>query len=198
MPVAAIDFALESRPPNLPPRNCFVRILHVAIISTLCTIGVYTLGARATGPVITQSTQFANGVRRVVEDAISHADEQAMHSRDESRDYTAGTQARRLSLQTREGELVGGDGGRESVHATAHGHGGKSSLLLRMAALRKQGRPVSRVDESAVRRYFPSWELGERAGHWNESAVLRDLVLAVSHLAQEASSEVEGVSVTPR
>eukprot|EP00966_Prymnesium_polylepis_P014121 325967-Prymnesium_polylepis.1 len=64
----------------------------------------------------------------------------------------------------------------------------KSSLLLRMAAIRKMETTVNDIDERAVRQYFPAWvENGVDKGTWNEKVVMRDVVLAVSQLAHRAS-----------
>ena len=65
---------------------------------------------------------------------------------------------------------------------------GRSSLLLRMAALRRLESPVSSIDDDAVEQYFPEWVEKKHNG-WNQEAVLRDIVLAVSQLSHKASLE---------
>lgn len=68
---------------------------------------------------------------------------------------------------------------------------GRSSLLIRMAALRKIENAGGDIDEAAVAAYFPEWVASEKpaVGEWRNEAVLKDVVLAVSQLAHRASIE---------
>lgn len=76
--------------------------------------------------------------------------------------------------------------------ANPHLKSGKSGVLLRMAALQQAASPINDIDDNVIHQYFPKWITNEqqRTGQWNQEAVLRDLVLAVSHLAHEASVDV--------
>lgn len=61
----------------------------------------------------------------------------------------------------------------------------RSSLLLRMAALRKSDEASSILNTDAVERYFPTW-VGDDGSGLKSEAVLKDLVVAVALLAHES------------
>lgn len=214
VPPGVTDFSLESKPPSLPPRNCPLRVVTIASIGLMCTIGVYALVSSAAEPVMRHSTQLAQGMKQVVGSAITHANQQA------ERNALTHYQARQEYLDRRDRrsrrmeedayaphEEEWGDkrrgatsDTREFVVSAANPVGivpadlppmksGKSSLLLRMAALQQEGGRVNGIDADAVHQYFPTWVTNEQrpVAQWNQEAVLKDLVLAVSHLAHKAS-----------
>ena len=218
MPPEVVDFSLESRPPSLPPRNCVVRVLSVCTISFFCIVGVYSVAARATGPVILQGASIAMEVKQRVGTAILKAnkreDERSHHQR------SVALQSRRLELEvtpsvaryvppagagvaTSSTELAPAAPVKpqspsqpDALRAKAKNKIG-SSLLLRMAALTKREHAMGNIDVDAVRRYFPEWGT-VTPDNWNDKPELRDLVLAVSQLSQHLYEEYEQSASTPR
>jgi hypothetical protein len=74
----------------------------------------------------------------------------------------------------------------------------KSALLLRMAALLKKEGSIG-LDESAVEQFFPGWiRPTQDVHHWNDDAVLRDLVMAVSQLAYTVSVDNPPAHALPK
>ena len=182
-PPAITDFALENKPPSLPPRNSPARIVVVGLVAVMCFIGSCAVVSAAAEPVVTGSKRLASGMKHVVGTAISRANEQA------ERNAAVHYSARQDYLERRAASRRLGEERNLPVAAAVPlplkgRKSGRSSLLLRMAALQALENPAS-VDETAVRQYFPSW-VTDRA-EWDEEAVLHDLVLAVSHLAHQAS-----------
>ena len=221
VPSEVVDFSLESRPPSLPPRNCMVRTLSACTISFFCIVGVYSIAARATGPVLIQGASIAREVKNRVGTAISQANKQeGEHVHNHGNQFS---QSRRLALEvtptlaTRVAPVGAGLAVTVSTDTpplaavTAQNKPGPnsfppktknkigSSLLLRMAALTKHERSMGSIDVAAVKRYFPEWEYAT-AAHWNDMPTLRDLVLAVSQLSQYAyvESEQSDRDTTPR
>lgn len=221
VPAGVTDFALENKPPSLPSRNSPFRVVTIAAIGLMCTIGAYALVSSAAEPVMRHSTELARGMKLVVGSAITHANQQA------KRNALTHYQARQEYIDRRDRrsrrmeedayapqEEEWGDKRRgatsdmrEFVVSAANPVGiipadlppmksGKSSLLLRMAALQQTGNRVNGIDDDAVHQYFPTWKTneGRPAAQWNQEAVLKDLVLAVSHLAHKAS--VDGTQKT--
>lgn len=154
------------------------------------------------------STQLAQGMKQVVGSAIIHANQQAERNalthyqarqeylmrRDRSsrrveeiayapQDEEWGDQRRGATSDMREFDVSADLSPTKS---------GKSSLLLRMAALQQAGGRVNAIDADAVHQYFPAWITNEQRpiAQWNQEAVLKDVVLAVSHLAHKASVDV--------
>lgn len=182
VPPGVTDFALESRPPHLP-RNSASRILGSACTSGACVIGMLCLLSITAGPVVHQGARILSGVRNAVGSALAHAND--MEQQRVQYHYNARSEyMRRRGLSTRpEPEDIP----QPPEPAASRPRAGKSSLLLRMAALRKVESAVSGIDDNAIEQYFPDWIVRRRDGAWNEDAVLRDLVSAVSQLAHKAS-----------
>ena len=129
---------------------------------------------------------LVGGVQDVISAAIDHANTAADRRAREHYEAREAYMARinnRPSYRRME-ESAGG-----AVPALPRPRSGRSSLLLRMAALRKLESAVNELDDKAVQQYFPDWVVAkpDPAGDWNRDAVLRDLVLAVSQLAHRAS-----------
>lgn len=212
VPAGVTDFALENKPPSLPPRNSPFRVVTIATIGLMCTIGVCALVSSAAEPVMRHSTELAQGMKQVVGSAITHANQQAERNaltHYQARQEYLDRRDRRSRRMSEEELPVGPYDARQIaavsavVSATAPAavevpaslppmKSGKSSLLLRMAALQQTGSRVNGIDDDAVHQYFPTWITNERrpVGQWNQDAVLRDLVLAVSHLAHKASVDI--------
>jgi len=176
------DFPIETKPPSLPPRNSTTRAFILAFVGLLCTVGTYAILSTVAKPAFDTSKQFAQGVRRVVDSAITQANQQAENNA--NRHY----KARREYLQRRDRRRLNRDAQPEDEDVEALTDA-KPSLILRMAALKRAESAVNGIDHKAVEQYFPEWL--NSAATWNEDAVLRDLVLAVSHLALEASIDVK-------
>lgn len=137
------------------------------------------------GPVVHQGSKLVHGVSSAVGNALAHANDLAEQRAQDH--YNARSEyMRRRALSTRPDPPEVPELPVAEV-PTAKPKVAKSSLLLRMAALLKVESPVSGIDDDAVEQYFPDWILRRRSGTWNEEAVLRDLVLAVSQLAHKAS-----------
>lgn len=218
MPAEVVDFSLESRPPSLPPRNCAVRVLSVCTISFFCIVGVYSIAARATGPVILQGTSIAMQVKNRVGTAILQANKQEderMHHHG-----SVASQSRRLAFEvtptvatyaapagagvaTLSTDLTPPAPVKSQSQPQPDALRAKtkkkvsSSLLLRMAALTKRERPTGSIDAAAIQRYFPEWGI-LRPNYWEEKPEIRDIVLAISQLSQHAYEESEQSVSTPR
>lgn len=185
----APEFALETRPPQLPPRNSTPRMLGIITIGFLCVCGALAMVSAAVEPVMNNGGALAQGVQTAIRNAITHANAEAeRHAHDH---YVA-----RQEYLQRKGRAPSTDPYRRRLDDADDRpaydlplmKSQKSSLLLRMAAIRKIETTVNDIDEHAVRQYFPAWvDNGLDRGAWNENAVLRDLVLAVSQLAHRAS-----------
>lgn len=196
VPPGVTDFATENRPPHLPPRNSPSRLFVMAVATVLCIVGSYSTVSAAATPMLKHSTDLVSGVTSAVGKAISHANAQAelqaKKHYDARHEYMS---RRRLSIQktphaahphaqppqpTETGTVARASEATPGVRP-------KSALLLRMAALRKQDTPVSTIDEDAVEQFFPGWIRHRNQKQWDEDAVLKDLVLAVSQLAHAVS-----------
>ncbi len=185
---ASAEFPLESRPPQLPPRNSTHRALVIAAVGFLCVCGALATVSAAVEPVMHHGGALANGVKTVIRNAITHANEEAERrahdhyvARQEylQRRGRAPTEAYRRKLAEE-----------ERVYDLPLIKSQRSSLLLRMAAIQKVESAYNDIDDHAVRQYFPAWvDNGAGRGSWNENAVLRDLALAVSQLSHRASLE---------
>lgn len=64
----------------------------------------------------------------------------------------------------------------------------RSSLLLRMASLRRSGDASSLLNKEMVERYFPEWMEGNSL---KSGAVLQDLIVAVAILAHESFDQAK-------
>ena len=193
-----LDHALpaDCRPPAPSYGNSGPCVCLLCVGAFLCAIGGYVTIAAAAGPIAHHSSSLARGTRAprdgtrpasahacrvcrvslshvvttglstAVGNAISHANQEAERSE-------------RLRYEARERYMSRRRSG--TTKAT-------SPLLLRLAALRRdddQGR-VS-IDDGAVEQLFPDW-VTERAA-WDESVVLKDLVLAVSQISHSLSMD---------
>lgn len=171
------DFALETRPPHLPSRNVTMRPCLFCIGLVLCVVGSYSTVTIAIGRLMEHGPCFWGGVSRAVSSAIQHANQEAeMHAKKHYEAREVYLSKRRLSGDPK---TVDQSSGRLRPAA-------KSTLLMRMAALRsKSSTGPNLLDDGAIQQLFPTWVSEQR--HWNEEAVLKDLVLAVSQLANAAT-----------
>ena len=206
VPPGVTDFAIENKPPHLPPRNSPSRVCVLTVATVLCLVGSYSTVSVAAGPVLQHGTRLVSGVSAAVGNAISHANHEA--ERHAQRHYEARDEymsRRRLSPRASasksdprpQDEDTSGstdNSALASVPTPRHARTPrpKSALLLRMAALRKTDSPGSSIDENAVEQFFPGWvQKRHNSLQWNEDAVLQDLVLAVSQLAHAVSIDAE-------
>jgi len=166
----------------------------MTIATVVCLVGSFFTVSAAAAPMWQHSSNLVSGVTSAVGRAISHANVQA--EKHAQRHY----EAREEYLSRR----------RLSVHKTPHAGQGhaqssheleleshvsealaitkpKSALLLRMAALRKADAPGAGIDDGAVEQFFPGWIIHRNQKQWDEDAVLKDVVLAVSQLAHAVS-----------
>ena len=165
-----VDFSLESSPPSLPPRNCATRVFPIVTVFSLFVVCGYLMFAKGdpnSTDLGTNTKHQREGLFPVSEDSW----------------YTA--QYRRLTSTEDE---------KKTPTFRAPGHAQKSSirssLLMRMASLSKREHALGTMDEPAVQRYFPDWNM-VTAKQWNDAPELRDLVLAVSQLSKDSSFENE-------
>ena len=128
-------------------------------------------GGLAAEPATRSGQIIAQNVRSVVGDAIAHANDAAEAQR------RAQAASRVKYIQRRGLATVPQAPAKRSV---------PPSLLFRLAAIRKA--EESALDEDLVAQLFPMWKTEDG---WNQSEVLKDLILAVSHLAYIA--EASGV-----
>lgn len=168
VPAHVHDFALENRPPALPQRTGPLRALSLCVTGMLCMVGALALMGVAAEPASRHGQIIAQNMRSVVGEAISHANE-AAEAR--SRMHEA---ARAEYMQRR---------GLAAEPQPPVGRPAPSSLLLRLASIRKA--EASAIDDELVAQLFPRWKT---EGEWNQSEVLKDLILAVSHLAYRSET----------
>ena len=157
------DFSLEHRPPALPQRSGPLRALSFCVTASLCVVGALAIVGVAAEPAARHGQMIAQNVRSVVGDAIAHANDAA-----EARS--------RLNAAAKQEYLQ-----RRGLAEPPARRVASSSLLLRLAAIRKA--EASTLDDDLVAQFFPRWKT---ESGWNESEVLKDLILAVSHLAYRA------------
>lgn len=157
-PPGVRDFAIENRPATLSGNPSRPCLLCVGVV--LCVIGIYSTVSVAAGPVLEHGSSLARGVSSAVGKAISNANREA------ERNVKLHYEARERYFSRRRAS---------SDQAT-------SSLLLKLAAVVDNGR----LDDDAVEQFFPEW-VTERRLSWNEDAVLRDLVVAVSQISHTLS-----------
>lgn len=168
------DFALETRPPHLPLRNSPARPCVLCVGLVLCVVGSYSTATTVIGPLMENGHSFWSGVSRAMSSAIQRANQEAsMHAK---KHYDA----REVYLSKRR---LSGDA-KKAIDQPRPA--AKSTLLMRMAALRSSSSTgPNSLDNRAIEQLFPAWVSEQR--HWNEEAVLTDLVLAVSQLANSAT-----------
>tara|TARA_Y100000389_G_scaffold196735_1_gene230161 strand:+ start:4005 stop:4601 length:597 start_codon:yes stop_codon:yes gene_type:complete len=170
-PVHMQEFSLEHHPPALPQRVGPLRALSLCMTSVFCMVGALALVGLAAEPATRSGQIIAQNVRSVVGDAIAHANDAAEAQR------RAQAASRVKYIQRRGLATVPQAPAKRSV---------PPSLLFRLAAIRKA--EESALDEDLVAQLFPMWKTEDG---WNQSEVLKDLILAVSHLAYIA--EASGV-----
>lgn len=173
----------------------------MTIATVLCLVGSYSTVSAAAAPMWQHSSNLVSGVTSAVGRAISHANVQAeKHAQKHYEAREEYLSRRRLSVHK---TPHAGQGHAQSSHELesesheleSESHGSealaiakpKSALLLRMAALRKADAPGTGIDDDAVEQFFPGWSIHRNQKHWDEDAVLKDLVLAVSQLAHAVS-----------
>lgn len=199
-PPGVHDFAIESRPPQLPSRNSPLRLLGIFVVGVFCLAGVCAVGGAAVEPLRANGGYLSTGMRTAVSTAITKAHEAAERNAREHyaarAEYLHRRGLRRLddsgpgnhmwtgrprpqepatAPATPEQEEEEEPGESESVAQS-------EDLLLRLAALRAR---TNAIDDNAVQQYFPTWK--STTGAWKEHAVLHDLVLAVSQLAYRST-----------
>ena len=157
------DFSLEHRPPALPQRSGPLRALSLCVASCFCVVGALAIVGLAAEPAVRHGQMIAQNVRSVVGDAIAHANDAA-----EARS--------RLHVAAKQEYLQ-----RRGLAEPPARRAGSSSLLLRLAAIRKA--EATALDDDLIAQFFPRWKT---ESGWNEGEVLKDLILAVSHLAYRA------------
>lgn len=161
VPVHLHDFSLDHHPPALPARAGPLRALSLCVVCLFCSVGVLALLGLAAEPAARQGQLLVQGMRSVVGQALEHAND-AAEAR--VRQHAA---AKQEYMQRR--GLAAEPPARRA---------GSSSLLLRLAAIRKA--EASALDDDLIAQFFPRWKTEKG---WNEGEVLKDLILAVSHLA---------------
>lgn len=148
----------------------------------------------AAEPMWQHSSNLVSGVTSAVGRAISHANVQA--EKHAQKHYEAREEyLSRRRLSTHKTTHAGQAHAQQAHELESDSHDSealavakpKSALLLRMAALRKADAPGSGIDDDAVEQFFPGWIIHRNQKHWDEDAVLKDLVLAVSQLAHAVS-----------
>lgn len=213
VPPGVTDFAIENKPPHLPPRNSQSSVCVWTVATVLCLVGSYYTVSAAAGPVLQHSTRLVSGMSVAIRNAILHANQEA--ERHAQRHYEARDEymsRRRVSPRAsapgsepkpQDDDTSGwyDNSAPATMPTPRHTRTSrpKSALLLRMAALRKTDSSGSSIDENAVEQFFPGWvQKRQNSMQWNEDAVLQDLVLAVSQLAHAVSIDAdtrEGVYV---
>lgn len=196
------NFLPETTVGQLPVRTSCTRVIVLGSVAFACVVGIYVLALCTADPVVRRSTELSQRLQRVVGDAIAHANEQA--ERDAFMRYQARVEymqrrkqgTRRMETDSllslpeqprkQQAEDEASEPHAELFTSTTSS---KSRLLLRMAALQQANSRANAIDDSVVSEYFPTWIASKQksVGQWNQEAVLRDLVMAVSHLSSIAS-----------
>ena len=181
------DFALESRSLHLSPSNSALRVLGAACTSGMCVVGTLVLLLMVVGPAVRGGSKVVNVVSDSVGSALAYANDHA-EQRVQDHSNARYDYMRRRGLVAREEAPTITEQPDQGAQQTQRPKAGKSTLLLRMAALLRVESSVGGIDYKAVEQYFPGWiGLRRRRGECDEDAVLRYLVLAVSQLANTAS-----------
>ena len=186
-PVAVHDFALENRPPQLPSRNSPLRLLGLFFTGVFCMAGVFTVAGAAVEPLRANGEYIGAGMSSMVASAISSAN--AAAERHAQKHYAARAEyLERRGMRRMEERAPVQGAPRPNPEPLAADDEPEppqvEAFLLRMAALRAS---TNAIDHSAVQQYFPSWTESASGAQWNQDAVLRDLVLAVSELSHRSS-----------
>ena len=162
------EFSFEHRPPALPQRSGPLLALSMCVTSAFCVVGALALVGLAAEPAARHGQIIAQNVRTVVGDAIAHANDAAEErSRVHAASKAEYMQRRGLAPEPQ-----------PRVKRPA-----SSSLLLRLAAIRKSESIA--LDDDLIAQLFPKWKTD---GVWNQGEVLKDVILAVSHLAYRAEA----------
>jgi len=182
------EYPIDSNPPLLPARNSRCRLLAIATVAVFCAFGFLSTVHVVTEPIVSYGSTLAHDIGSTVRGAIHRANEEAEKHANEH--YTAQQEylqrKGRYPAQVSERRLDAWENNvinKLPVVKSTH-----SALLLRMAVIRKV---ANELDDTAVEQYFPSWIERSGDGTWNQDAVLRDLVIAVSQLAHRASVDAK-------
>lgn len=187
-PCGVTDFALERYPPQLPESSGFGKLAGICVMGVLCVIGAFSVVTEASGHFATHGPKMASGLTEAIGSAVSKA-------REENERRNQLHLEAKMQLQRRLAEHIHNSAAAQKT--TANLPAGRpptpesqqkpqraryDPMLMKMAALKSD----EGVDNYAVGKLFPDWVA--EGGEWDESAVLRDLVVAVSHMANEHSA----------
>lgn len=194
LPPDVHDFAIEHRPPQLPARNSYFRLVGIAVVGVLCLAGLCTISTVIMEPLREKSGSLRSGVTNMVSSAITGVN--AAAERQAQEHYAARAAYLQKRGLRRLDDFAAPLPSRRPVSAPTppeddlsfDAPSGASTLLERMATLRD-------LDGDAVEQHFPEWiskdtlvvGTGRPIARWNEDAVLRDIVRAVSQLASRAN-----------
>ena len=191
VPPGVTDFAIENKPPHLPPRNSPSRVCVLVVGTVLCLVGSYSTISAAAGPVITQSNKLVSGMTNVMGNAILRANEEAERRAQLHYEARSEYMSRRRLSPYSSGIKADVDTAPLTTSTTSRTYPPrpKPALLARMAALRKAN-PASTLDETTIEQLFPQWVKHKRDGvELNERVVLQDLIMAVAQLSYVESVE---------
>mgnify|MGYP001399391929 CR=1 FL=1 len=166
-------FPLERAPPQLPSRAGPYRVLSTCVIGMLSVIGVLAVGSWVAEPAMRGGRNVIGNLGNAMGNAIERANEAA-----ERQKSIRQAHARRKLVATSDAEI---DASEESLFEKRS----RSSLLLRMAALRRSDEASSLLNTAAVQRYFPEW-VGDDGKDLKSDTVLKDLIVAVALLAHDS------------
>ena len=168
------EFHLEHNPPSLPARSAPSKcVWGLAVV--LASIGGITVLGSAAGPLVDASRVFASGVQNSLGSVLDRAHENArLHAEQQQQRRDAFAQRRSRQLEETEPE--------------PRPRRRKSSLLLKMAAIRGEG--AGDLNEVAIQTYFPQWLLDKKS-EFNQKEVLKDVMLAVAQLSHETALDRE-------
>lgn len=181
-------FALETRPPSLPNRNSPLRLIGICVVFLLCTVGMVEILQSAAEPATRHGRVLLGGVSTAVTAALAHANDAADRRQQEHvearQKFIAKIKGpRRLEQDDYEASLPDLNTEPPAGAVARIGSRTRSSLLLRIATLAKN-MDAAAFDLELVKRLFPLW-LNEGRDTLDTNAVLRDLVMSVSLLANE-------------
>lgn len=180
VPPEVHTFSVENRPPHLPARVTPPRSVKMCLVAVLCVIGSVALVSVVAEPAMRGGSAVMGNLGAAVDSALQRANDDA------ERNKAAKAAARRDYVNRRRALAAPEEPPEppEVESAPLDRKRTRSSLLLRLAALRRQDAGPWELNEDAVLRYFPDWMA--EGGSIKSDAALRDIIVAVSLLAHDS------------
>lgn len=185
VPPEVHSFASDA--PHLPARVTPPRAVKMCAVAFWCLLGSMALVSILAEPIVRGGTVVIGNIGNAVDNALQRANGEADRNRAAKaasrREYA---NRRRAHSQVLERDPLESAGEPEPTIELDSGNT-IPSLLLHMAALRRSDNTLSRLNDDAVRRYFPEWV--SSSGSLRNEMVMTDIIMAVSLLAHNTLTE---------